>query len=350
MRTPPARRVAGSALCAALLLGAAAPAALAAGTAPERIRTPAPAPEVRELLARAESLGGVGEVLDPVGELVEAVLKADGGRLGAAEAEELGEEAREAIAEALGAVGSTGAGPGPGSASSAGASAGGAGADADAGESAGGSGAPAPGTSAEPAPPSAPSAPSAPSSVPSGSAPSAPVAPAHPEASASTLPAPLPPLPSAEPTATASTLPAPAERARAPRDLPGLLADLQQAVDALLAAATSGDFTEVLSAVDAVLDVVADLLAGVVGGIGRPVVTPGAADPADVSVLPADPALGLPADPTAGLPADPTLGLPADPTQTLPAEAGEAAAPTGPTTVVHTASTLPAPDRSVPSP
>ncbi|MDX3128096.1 hypothetical protein PV414_42765, partial [Streptomyces scabiei] len=102
MRVLPVRRLAVSALGAALLLGVTAPAVLAAdvGSAPERARSAAPVPGADALQAQLKGLGDLGGVLKPVTELLDAVLKADDGRLSADRAAELGKAVRDAIDKA----------------------------------------------------------------------------------------------------------------------------------------------------------------------------------------------------------------------------------------------------------
>lgn len=104
MRGLPARRIASSALCAALLVGIAAPAALAvdgASAREQRVQAAAhaPVPGADALLAPVKSLGDLGTVLTPVTDLLNAVLKADNGRLPAAEAGTLGKAATDALAK-----------------------------------------------------------------------------------------------------------------------------------------------------------------------------------------------------------------------------------------------------------
>ncbi|MBR8641765.1 hypothetical protein KEF29_26590 [Streptomyces tuirus] len=97
----PARRIASSALCAALLVGIAGPVAMAADSA--RGQSPAASREARHpgaeaLLAHIRKLEG-GE-LAPVADLLHAALGADRGRLPAAEARRLGAAAKDALAKA----------------------------------------------------------------------------------------------------------------------------------------------------------------------------------------------------------------------------------------------------------
>ncbi|MER7487755.1 hypothetical protein ABTY20_17975 [Streptomyces sp. NPDC126497] len=96
MRALPVRRLAPGALCAALLAGITAPAAVAADTAPEHHRASSSA----ALLERVGAVAGDERALAPVVALVRAALDADGGRLPAAEAGKLGEAAKAALAEA----------------------------------------------------------------------------------------------------------------------------------------------------------------------------------------------------------------------------------------------------------
>ena len=98
MRALPARRIASAALCAALLVGIAAPAAVAA-----RERTQpsfrGPVPGADALLPQVKTLGDLGGVLTPVARLLNAVLKADGGQLPVVEAQKLGDAVKDAIAK-----------------------------------------------------------------------------------------------------------------------------------------------------------------------------------------------------------------------------------------------------------
>ncbi|MFI1736017.1 hypothetical protein ACH40E_43960 [Streptomyces acidicola] len=96
-----ARHIASSALCAALLVGITGPAAVAADSARER--SPAASSNAwlyREdaLLTEVRKIDG-GE-LAPVADLLDAVLKADDGRLPPDEARRLGDAAKRALAEA----------------------------------------------------------------------------------------------------------------------------------------------------------------------------------------------------------------------------------------------------------
>ncbi|MEU6093463.1 hypothetical protein [Streptomyces sp. NPDC047079] len=89
MRVLPARRFASSALCAMLLIGIAGPAAVAADHASARGRVPAETslPPNADVLVR------------PVNDLLDAVLKANHGRLSADEATRLGKAVDDAIAK-----------------------------------------------------------------------------------------------------------------------------------------------------------------------------------------------------------------------------------------------------------
>jgi len=103
MRVLPARRLASVALCAALLVGIAAPAAVAADSAREYARTSSrgPVPGADQLLPQVKKLGDLGSVLTPVARLLNAVLKADGGQLSVVEAQKLGDAVKDAIATAF---------------------------------------------------------------------------------------------------------------------------------------------------------------------------------------------------------------------------------------------------------
>lgn len=187
MRALPARRIASTALCAALLVGLAGPAAVAADPARERAHAAsrAPLPDADALLAQVKSLGDLGGVLTPVTDLLNAVLKADNGRLSAADAAALGTAVKDAIAEV---TETAPVSPGTGTSAS-----------------------------------------------------TAPTAPAP-----STLPA-TPAVP-ATPATPATTLPA--FTRKAPADVIGdALAALQKAIDELIKAVTSGDAAQVTPAV-----------------------------------------------------------------------------------------------------
>jgi hypothetical protein len=103
MRGLPVRRLASPALCAALVLGAAVPTALAVDGDTSRERTHAasrtPVPGADALLTQLDGLGDLGAVLAPVAELLDTALKADGGQLSAAQAQQLSEAVEEAVAQ-----------------------------------------------------------------------------------------------------------------------------------------------------------------------------------------------------------------------------------------------------------
>ncbi|MEU4462714.1 hypothetical protein AB0G20_03155 [Streptomyces sp. NPDC024017] len=100
----PARRIATSALCATLLLGATGPAAVAADSASApahpHAASRAPVPDADALLGQVKSLGDLGGVIVPVADLLTAVLKADGGQLPPSQAAKLGTGVQDAIDQA----------------------------------------------------------------------------------------------------------------------------------------------------------------------------------------------------------------------------------------------------------
>ncbi|MFG2571285.1 hypothetical protein [Streptomyces sp. NPDC048481] len=103
MRGLPVRRIASTALCASLVLGLAAPAAMAAdgATARERVAaaSDAPVPGSAALLAQGKGLGDLSTVLAPVTQTLTTVLKADDGRLTPGEATRLGDAVKTAVAK-----------------------------------------------------------------------------------------------------------------------------------------------------------------------------------------------------------------------------------------------------------
>ncbi|MGW3356388.1 hypothetical protein ACWDFL_13330 [Streptomyces bungoensis] len=106
----PLRRLASTALCAALLAGVTGPAAVAADTGREHAvpaASRAPVPGADALLAQVKRLGNLGTVLTPVTALLDAVLKADNGQLPADQATQLVQAAKDAIAKAGTAVPAT---------------------------------------------------------------------------------------------------------------------------------------------------------------------------------------------------------------------------------------------------
>ncbi|WP_328747595.1 hypothetical protein OHT57_18825 [Streptomyces sp. NBC_00285] len=257
MRGLPARRIASSALCGALLLGLAGPAAAAAETETARARVQAasraPVPGADALLAQVQGLGNLGAVLTPVTDLLNAVLKADSGQLSPEEATKLGDAVKDAIAKV---------------------------------------------SAAAPAAPAVPVAPPAPT-LPTSSLPT------------STLPA-LPSLTKSADDSKASAASA-ASSAMLPADLVAdSLAALQKAVDTLLKAVTSGDVTQVVPAVTGVLTGLVNVLAATLLGGKLPLPNlPG------LPALPSLPSLPTSSLPTSSLPTSslPTSSLP---TSSLP--------------------------------
>ncbi|NEB02014.1 hypothetical protein [Streptomyces sp. SID13726] len=260
MRGLPVRRIASSALCGALLLGLAGPAAAAAETqtARERVQAAsrAPVPGADGLLAQVQGLGNLGAVLTPVTDLLSAVLKADNGQLSPEEATKLGDAVKDAIAKV---------------------------------------GAAAPAAPVAPPATTLPEAPTA--ALPTSSLPTG----ALPTSS-------LPTLPSLTKSADDSKA-----AAKLPSDLVAdALASLQKAVDTLLKAVTSGDPTQVVPAVTGVLTGLVNVLAATLLGGKLPLPN-----------LPGLPALpSLPSLPTSSLPTSslPTSSLPTSslPTSSLP--------------------------------
>ncbi|WP_369180947.1 hypothetical protein [Streptomyces mutabilis] len=236
----PARRIATTALTAGLLIGLSGPAVMAADGDSVRERTHAasraPLPDAEELQSQVGSLAGLGGVLTPVTDLLNAVLKADNGRLPAEEADELAAAVKEALAEADAA-------------------------DADDAATAPGTTTPgttAPGTST-PAQPPVVTAPEAGNPV--------------------TLPAPV----------TAQS----GDGAQAATDLTAAAhAALQVRIDALLKATTSGTAAQVSPAVENVVTGVVNVVAATLVGGGLP-----AADLAGLPALPSAPEAAVPAAP-----------------------------------------------------
>ncbi|MFF9286133.1 hypothetical protein [Streptomyces griseosporeus] len=235
MRGLPVRRIASTALCAALALALAAPAAVAADGAGQRTRAASrtPVPGADALLAQAGGLGTLGTVLTPVTRLLDSVLKADDGRLSADQASRL----TDAVEQVLGRLTGT--------------------------------------------------APQTPATTPATTLP----APA-----ASTLPAPVPSTLPAPATSTLPALPAalgraagtPGQRAAAaPADdlRADALAALRKAVDALAKATASGDAAKVAPAASGVVHGLVDLTAAVLVAGGLP-----APDLAGLAALPDVPA------------------------------------------------------------
>ncbi|MFF5359435.1 hypothetical protein ACFY4I_08505 [Streptomyces scabiei] len=286
MRVLPVRRLAVSALGAALLLGVTAPAVLAAdvGPAPERARSAAPVPGADALQAQLKGLGDLGGVLKPVTDLLDAVLKADDGRLSADRAAELGKAVRDAIDKARASAPATPPAAVP----------------------------PvvppvvlpvAPPVVPPVAPPVDPAAPAVP---PTADAPAVPSAPSLPSVPA----APAAPLVPAAPPAAQSAVTLPAFDLGPVRSVGTVAADpvsdaltaLQTAVDGLLEAATSGDLAQVLPAVNGVV-------AGLVQFVGATLL--GSGLPAPLAVPPVVPSADLPVTPaTDTLPVQPPAAAP----------------------------------------
>lgn len=101
MRALPARRLASSALCATLVLGITASAALAVDSDSSRGRTQAtaPVPAADALRAQVKSLDDLAGVLKPVTALLDSVLKADNGQLSDVRAAELGGDVKKSLAK-----------------------------------------------------------------------------------------------------------------------------------------------------------------------------------------------------------------------------------------------------------
>ncbi|MEV4230245.1 hypothetical protein AB0J81_24710 [Streptomyces bobili] len=118
MRGLPVRRTALTALCATLVLGIAAPTALAADGEATRERThavpSAPLTGADALLARARVLDEARPVFTPVTDLLDASLRSGGDRLGADRARRLGAAAEEALTEVTKAAAPTGTPPSAG--------------------------------------------------------------------------------------------------------------------------------------------------------------------------------------------------------------------------------------------
>ncbi|WEH17870.1 hypothetical protein [Streptomyces sp. VNUA24] len=294
MRVLPVRRLAASALGAALLLGVTAPAVLAAdvGSAPERARSAAPVPGADAIRAQLKGLGDLGGVLKPVTELLDAVLKADDGRLSADRAAELGKAVRDAIDKARTSAPATPPAAVPPVVLPV-----------------------APPVDppvtlpADPAPPVVPPAADAPT-VPSApslpSVPAAPVVPAAPAAPVVPAAPAVPLVPAAPPAAqSAVTLPAfdrEPMRSVAADPVSDALTALQTAVDSLIEAATSGDLAQVPPAVDGVV-------AGLVRFVGATLL--GSGLPAPLAVPPVAPSAELPVTPaTDTLPVRPPAAAP----------------------------------------
>ncbi|MCF2130728.1 hypothetical protein L1I79_30515 [Strepomyces sp. STD 3.1] len=209
----PARRIATTALCAGLLIGLSGPAVMAADGESARERTHAvsqePLPDMAELQSQVAGLAGLGGVLTPVTDLLNAVLKADDGRLTAADADQFAAAVKDALAKADAA-------------------------DADADDAAASDTVNLPGTTT-PAQPPAVTAPQAGNPV--------------------TLPA---PVVAEDQTAAAPDLAATA------------YADLQKRIDALVKATTAGNAEQVSPAIDEVMTGISNVVAATLVANGMP--------------------------------------------------------------------------------
>ncbi|MFB0617557.1 hypothetical protein [Streptomyces sp. AGS-58] len=227
MRDLPARRLASTVVCAAVLVGITGP-AVAADTARGHgghaaSRAPGPAADRERLLAQVRALGAAGSVLHPVVDLLNRSLAE--GRLPADEARRLGEAAKKAIAKAAEDH--------------------------------------APPTSASPAKPATPTAPASPAEPASPSSPSAPASPTSPSSAASA---------SASPQAAAPATAARTDDGKQPssRDLTDdALSALRTAIDDLVQAVT-GDLGQLLSSAGAVVSGLVDLLGTTLLGSDMP--------------------------------------------------------------------------------
>jgi hypothetical protein len=286
MRALPARHLAAPALCAALLLGTAGPAAVAADgrsapgpseagpAASGHDQAQVPVPDADRLLGQVRSLSAAGGVLTPVTDLLDATLKADNGQLPPSRAAGLGRVAEAAIREAAAAP-STLVRPAkalvtptaPAAAAS-------------------------PAKPADPAKPMRPAKPATPSAVASpsasASAASASAGPSPAAPGASRKPA-TPAAPPLSKTAARGTTRGHGDRAADADTLQDALTALQKAVDALVEASTSGDVGQVVPAVSTVVN---DLVGVLLGTLTDPTLTdPALADTASTDPASADLAL-----------------------------------------------------------
>ncbi|MET7732387.1 hypothetical protein ABZT02_13570 [Streptomyces sp. NPDC005402] len=105
MRGLPARRIASCALSAALLVAVAGPTAAAAerdsaaGRVEAASHAPVPVPDADVLRPQVEALAGLGGVLTPVTDLLNTVLGADNGQLSVEQASKLGDAVKNAFAK-----------------------------------------------------------------------------------------------------------------------------------------------------------------------------------------------------------------------------------------------------------
>ncbi|MET8075640.1 hypothetical protein [Streptomyces sp. NPDC005303] len=250
MRGLPARRIASCALCAALLVAVAGPTAAAAerDSAADRVEAaahaPVPVPDADVLRPQVEALAGLGGVLTPVTDLLNTVLKADDGQLSAEQAAKLGDAVKSAFAKITGEVASAAAVTPP-----------------DTGMST---------TPSTAAPSTAAPGTAAPSTAPSTSTPST-------STGGTTTPS-----SSLQLTLIQNRDDAEARSGKASADLLDDVIDaLGKAVDALLAAVTSGEATQVESTLPAVISALVDTVAATMVGTELP-----APDLAGLSLLP----------------------------------------------------------------
>jgi len=251
MRALPARHLAAPALSAVLLLGTAGPAAMAADgpsasgpsasgqSASGHGRTQVPVPGADGLLAQVRSLSTAGGVLTPVTDLLDTALKADNGQLPASRAAELGRAAKDAIRKAAAAP-STVAQPAKPVARPT-----------------------SPAGSASLAKPADPAKPVQPAKTAAPSAAASPGASASAGASAAPGVSRKPATPAAPPlskTAARGEARGHGDTARGKDTTQDALTALQEAVDALVKASTSGDVGQVVPAVSDVVNNLVDVL------------------------------------------------------------------------------------------
>ncbi|MFJ9668224.1 hypothetical protein ACIRPP_27025 [Streptomyces sp. NPDC101219] len=259
----PARRIATTALSAALVLGVTGPAAVAADGDATRDRThvssQAPVPEADVLLEQVGSVAGLSGVLTPVTQLLDAVLESDNGRLTDAQATELSTAVKDAIAQATAALPATSPSPTTPDTTTP---------DTTTPDT----------TSPEAVTPdtttpeavtgdtTSPEAVTPDTTTPEGAAPGT-ATPGATVPEASTLPAPaLPAMPAGDAETPAGN------RAKAPSDLTAeALTALQKAVDAVLKAATGDDVAQVVPAVVEAVNGLVNVIAATLVGSGLPV-------------------------------------------------------------------------------
>ncbi|MFJ6663531.1 hypothetical protein [Streptomyces sp. NPDC091383] len=246
MRALPVRRLASTVLSAAVIAAITGPVAVAVDAARGHGEAPASQaalPGAATLLAQVRALDHAGALPKPVVQLLDRSLTK--GRLSAAEAERLGDAAKQAVVRAM-AQGRPGGAQAPGEPTAAAAPAQAA-------------------TPAAAANPATPAAPSAPAAVPSGS-----------ESQSAA------PQPAASPAAPLD--PAPQGMARSVPVARDLVGDVLAAVDALVNAAVS-DVDQVVATGNALVDKLLSAL-----GIGVPTPTPTPTTLPSVPALPSTPA------------------------------------------------------------